>query len=236
VYYRWNSLEQTRDYAVPDLVPVRRRRGRIRDTLVRLAMRIVLLLFCVILLLYVTPVVPAVTRILTDRWDDPKGDVLIVLGADQLGDGTLGIASYWRTVYAVRAWRAGLCKRIVFSGGRLGYPGTRSLAAEMGQFAVGLGVPGTAVTLEENSRSTRENALFTAEIVRSWPGSKVLMTSDAHMLRSRLAFERAGLKVRASPIPDIGKRWNRWPSRWECILVVTTELVKLGYYRTQGWV
>ena len=30
----------------------------------------------------------------------------LVLSADQLGDGTLGLASYWRSVYAVRAWRS----------------------------------------------------------------------------------------------------------------------------------
>src|SRR5688500_4046175 len=63
--------------------------------------------FWAIVLLHVTPVVPSVTRVLTDRWDDPAGDVLIVPGADQLGDGTLGTGSYWRTLYAVRAWRAG---------------------------------------------------------------------------------------------------------------------------------
>jgi uncharacterized SAM-binding protein YcdF (DUF218 family) len=192
--------------------------------------------FWVIVLLHVTPVVPALTRVLTDRWDAPAGDVLIVLGADQLGDGTLGTGSYWRALYAVRAWRAGHCKRIVFSGGRMGAARSPSLAAEMAHFAIGLGVPGTIIALEERSLSTRENALFTADAVRSWAGSMVLMTSDYHMLRSRLAFERAGMRVRTAPIPDVGKRWSRWASRWECIWMVTIELVKLGYYRTRGWV
>jgi uncharacterized SAM-binding protein YcdF (DUF218 family) len=237
MYYRWKGLEQTGEYtAAPDRVSVHRNGARIIRTIGILITRGAVLTLSILLLLYVTPLVPDVTRILTDRWDKPGGDVLIVLGADQLGDGTLGIASYWRTVYAVRAWRAGHCKRIVFSGGRLGYPGTQSLAAEMGQFAMGLDVPAPAISLEERSLSTRENALFTTELVQSWPGSKVLMTSDAHMLRSRLAFEHAGLQVRTTPIPDIGKRWNRWPARWECILAVATEVVKLGYYRIQGWV
>jgi uncharacterized SAM-binding protein YcdF (DUF218 family) len=177
-----------------------------------------------------------VTRVLTDRWEEPAGDVLIVPGADQLGDGTLGLGSYWRTVYAVRAWRAGKCTRIVFSGGRMGAAGSSSLASEMGRFAVAMGVPADAIDLEERSESTRENALFTADLVRSWPGSRVLMTSDYHMLRSRLSFERAGLTVRSAPIPDIGKRWSQWSARWECIWTVGVELVKLGYYRTQGWV
>ena len=201
-----------------------------------LATRGAIIAFWAVVLLHVTPVVPAVTRILTDRWEDPTGDTLIVLGAEQLGDGTLGLSSYWRAVYAVRAWRAGQCKRIVFSGGRMGNEGSSSLAAEMGRFAAGLGVPAEIITIEERSQSTRENALFTTEIVRNWPGTRVLMTSDCHMLRSRLSFERAGLTVRPAPIPDIGKRWNRWPARWECIWTVALEAAKLGYYRTRGWV
>jgi uncharacterized SAM-binding protein YcdF (DUF218 family) len=191
--------------------------------------------FWVVLLLHVTPVVPSVNRVLTDRWEEPAGDTLIVLGADQIGDGTIGIGTYWRTVYAVRAWRAGTIRRIVFSGGRMGFAERESLAAEMGRFAVGLGVPADVITLEERSLSTRENALFTADLVRSWPGSKVLMTSDYHMLRSRRAFERAGLAVRPAPIPDVAKRWNRWTARWDCMVTVAVELVKLGWYRSHGW-
>lgn len=229
-------MEEARDYAPAQDAPRTQRGERIRRAFARLVARTAVVTLLLVLLLYFSPLVPAVIRILTDRWDKPAGDVLIVLGADQLGDGTLGVSSYWRTLYAVRAWRAGLCKRIVFSGGRLGYPGTRSLAAEMSQFAIGLGVPATVITLEERSHSTRENALFTADILRSMPGTRVLMTSDAHMLRSRLTFERIGVKVRTAPIPDVGKRWNRWPLRWECIITVTVEVIKLGYYRSQGWV
>lgn len=192
--------------------------------------------FWLIALLHMTPLVPWLTKILTDGWEEPAGDVLIVPGAEQLADGTLGTSSYWRALYAVRAWRAGRCKRILFSGGRMGKEGTPSLAAEMARFSAGLGVPAQIITVEERSYSTRDNAVLTAEVVRAWPGSKVLLTSDAHMFRCRRAFERAGVTVRPSPIPDVGKRWNRWVARWECIWMVGTEIVKLGYYGTRGWI
>jgi len=194
------------------------------------------LAFWVVVLLHVTPLVPAVTRLLTDRWEEPEADTLIVLGAEQLSDGTLGIASYWRTVYAVRAYQQGKCRKIVFSGGKMGDFNQPSLAAEMSRFAMAMGVPATAVALEERSLSTRENALFTAAIVRSWPGSKALLTSDCHMLRARKAFEVAGLAVRPAPIPDIGKRWNRWTSRSECIATVAVEIVKVAGYRARSWI
>ena len=56
-------------------------------------------------LLLTTPLVPTIANRLADRWDDPQGEVLVVLGADMLGDGTLGLGSYWRAVYGVRAYR-----------------------------------------------------------------------------------------------------------------------------------
>jgi uncharacterized SAM-binding protein YcdF (DUF218 family) len=201
-----------------------------------LAIRAAAAAFWIVVLLYVTPVIPWLTRTLTDRWEEPAGDILIVPGAEQLGDGTMGVSTYWRTLYAVRAWRTGCCKRIVFSGGKMGYPASSSLARSMADFAIGLGVPEQVILLEERASSTRENALFTAELLRLQPGSKVLMTSDYHMFRCRRAFEQVGLRVRAVPVPDAGKRWNHWPSRSECIWTVGGELAKLGYYRARGWI
>lgn len=182
-----------------------------------------------------SPLVPRLNDWLTDRWEDPKGDVLIVLGADQLGDGTIGLASYWRSVYAVRAFRSGGFRRVVISGGKLGYPQSPSVARAMADFIVAGGVPREAITLEERSLSTHENALYTAELIRDWPGTKVLLTSDCHIRRARRAFARAGITVIPAPVPDIGKRWNNWISRWECSWIVGGELVKNGYYVLRGW-
>src|SRR5262249_22147444 len=159
----------------------------------------------------------------------PKGDVLIVLGADQLGDGTLGIVSYWRSVYAFRAFRPGGFQRVLVSGGRMGYPNAPALAREMADFIAALGVPKEVIAVEDRSLTTRENALFTAAIVRQWPGKKVLLTSDCHMRRARAAFAKAGVDTIPAPIPDIGKRWNDRVQRWDCIWEVGFEGVKYWY-------
>jgi len=182
-----------------------------------------------------SPLVPKINDWLTDQWEDPKGDVLIVLGAEQLGDGTIGITSYWRSVYAVRAFRSGGFQRLVISGGRQGDPQSPSVARAMADFIVAGGVPREAITLEERSTSTRENALFTAELIKDWPGTKVLLTSDCHIRRARRAFARVGIGVVPAPIPDIGKRWNNWLNRWECSWTVGDELVKNVYYVWRGW-
>jgi len=186
-------------------------------------------------ILYCTRLVPWIAGRLSGQWNEPKGEVLIVLGAEELGDGTLGPSSYWRAVYAVRAYRTGNIRRVVTSGGRLGSAQSPSLAQSMADFMVGLGVPREAIVTEDRSTSTRENALWTAEIVRQWPGRKVLLTSDVHMHRARGAFARAGVDVIPDPIPDVGKRWNSWAARWECTWIVAAELVKNVYYSARGW-
>jgi uncharacterized SAM-binding protein YcdF (DUF218 family) len=192
--------------------------------------------FWIIVTLHVSPVIPAISNFLTDRWEDAAGDILIVLSAEQLGDGTIGYSSYWRTVYAVRAYNERPFRKVVFSGGTQAGPGGRSTAAAMAEFAIGLGLPRDVVVLEERSRSTRENAVYTAEMIRGWPGTKVLLTSDCHIRRARRCFARAGLTVIPAPVPDIGKRWNSWVSRPECIWIVLVELTKNGYYMARGWI
>ncbi len=190
----------------------------------------------VFLLLQIVPAAPWVALWLSEDWPAPKGDVLIVLGADQLGDGTIGLGSYWRCVYGVRTWRQGGFRKVVFSAGPGGYPESGSLAAEMGRFSAALGIPPSAILLEERSTSTRENALFTAALLRNEPGPKVLVTSEFHMRRALGCFRKVGLDVKPVPHPDIGKQWSRWTQRPGCNWAVAVELVKLVYYRVQGWI
>ena len=196
----------------------------------RVAVGTVLLAF----LLQVVPLVPAIANRLVDRWDDPQGEVLVVLGADMLGDGTLGLGSYWRAVYGVRAYRKHPFRKVIVCGGTAG--SNRSVAAAMAEFMRALGVPREVLVLEGKSRSTRENALFTKELLSGESRRVVLVTSDFHMWRSRRVFEKVGLEVVAMPFPDVGKRWSGWTQRWQCGWDVSGELVKIGYYWMKGWI
>lgn len=54
-----------------------------------------------------TPLVSWYSGLLAGAWEDPRGDVLIVLAAERLDSDTLGLGSYWRSVYANLAWREG---------------------------------------------------------------------------------------------------------------------------------
>jgi uncharacterized SAM-binding protein YcdF (DUF218 family) len=101
---------------------------------------------------------------------------------------------------------------------------------------VGQGVPEEIIHLEDASTNTRENALYTAALLKAAPGRKLLLTSDYHMFRSARAFERAGLGVATLPFPDVRKRVNSWRGRWPAFLDLAEESLKIGYYFVRGWI
>jgi uncharacterized SAM-binding protein YcdF (DUF218 family) len=94
---------------------------------------------------------------LAGPWNVSKGDVLVVLGGDSVAD-VIGWSSYWRSVYAVRAWREGGFREMVVTGGS---GGKEEPAAErMGEFIVSQGVPVSVIRVEQNRTArarTRSN-------------------------------------------------------------------------------
>lgn len=177
-----------------------------------------------------TPLTAQWARLLAQPWQDPRGEVLIVLGSDRVDD-MIGYSSYWRSVYAVWAFREGGFRRVVVSGG----PGGAAVAVAMRDFMISSGIPSGVIDIETESTSTRENALRTAELLSAEGGGKTLLTSDFHMYRAYRCFQSAGLDVTAVPVPDALKRSTRWPGRWTAFLDLSTETAKLGYYWWQGW-
>src|SRR5690606_8366779 len=139
-----------------------------------------------------TPLIPMWASALARPWHDPGScPTLILLAGSEVGDGVLGYSSYWRSVYAVRAERASRYRQILISGGPAG--SETATAQSMADFLIASGVPRTIIRLETKSRSTQENAEFSARLLQGEPGCKILMTSDYHMARARGAFEKVGL-------------------------------------------
>jgi uncharacterized SAM-binding protein YcdF (DUF218 family) len=195
----------------------------------RAATRVLAALGALYLMVTFVPVTDWWANALAGTWYDPKGDVLVVLGGDYLADTTIGLHSYWRATYAARAWQAGGVREIVTSGAMVGPAMKKLLVAE--------GVPAEVIRVEDRSLSTRENALFTKEMVDSTsPRRVVLMTSEFHMFRSRRAFEKVGMTVVPTPIPDVLKQSANWAGRWPAFLELCREEVKTGYYWVRGWV
>ncbi len=92
--------------------------------------------------------------------------------------------------------------RIVFSGGS---PALFFSEAPEAEFAVrllqSLGVPRERVLVEERSRNTVENAVFSKLIAQPKPGERwLLVTSAYHMPRSVGVFRAAGFPVEPYPV------------------------------------
>lgn len=176
-----------------------------------------------------TPLVSWWGRQLAGPWDDPRGEVLIVLGASTLEDGTLGVDSYWRAVYAKLVYHEGGVRQVLVSGGG-------GVAVALKDFIQCQGVPPEVIRLEASSTSTRENALYSRDLLAGVSGRPVLLTSDYHMYRAHRAFRKAGLEVLPRPFPDAIKRASFWRSRWPAFLDLVLETGKIGYYRLRGWI
>ncbi len=185
------------------------------------------------LLVTFTPLVSWWATLLAGPWEDPSGDVLIVLGGGVLEDGVIAEGSYWRSVYAVRAWKEGGFHLLVLSGGG---SAKVSVAEGMRAFLEGQGVPRDVIRLETRSRSTRENALYTMALLADVPGRKVLLTSDYHMFRAHCAFRKVGFDVLPRPFPDVRKRAVSRLRRWPAFLDLVKETLKIGYYYGRGWI
>ena len=88
-----------------------------------------------------TPVVPWYARMLAKPWDDSPGEVLIVLGGGVIDQDNLAPGSYWRCVYAERAWRSGAFRQVLVSGA--------VVAPLMRDFLVSHSVPAGVIRVEE---------------------------------------------------------------------------------------
>jgi uncharacterized SAM-binding protein YcdF (DUF218 family) len=212
---------------LPRVLPSLKIIGAVR----RIAVTILAALGAIVVIVTVTPIVAWWSAWLTGgRWEEPHGDVLVVLGSEGVNErqGSMGYSSYWRAVHAADAWHKASFRRMIVSGG-----GTAG--ASIRDYVVAHGVPASAVELEGGSDSTRDNAVFTARLLKVRAGPISLLTSDYHMRRACACFERAGIATIPVPAPDAMKRYQRRSNRWWVFHDLVVETVKLAAYKIKGW-
>lgn len=132
----------------------------------------------------------------------PSADVILVLGGG-LGAAfsprlhpDLGAAAD-RVWHAARLYHAGKAPRVLVSGGVLPWMhrGLNEADAMQG-FLIALGVPPSAILLEAESATTRENAVASAAVM-SEHGLRdaLLVTSALHMQRAEASFRAVGVSL-----------------------------------------
>lgn len=135
----------------------------------------------------------------------PQASAAVVLGGGMSGprlpqrpDADLGRAAD-RVWHAARLYHAGKVPLLVLSGGVV-RTGDGSEAEAMRSLLLALGVPDSAIVLEENSTNTQGNVAHTVAVLRSRGLQQPLLaTSALHMPRARAEFERAGATVTPAP-------------------------------------
>lgn len=123
-------------------------------------------------------------------------DSIVVLSGS-LGDhGTLGPDTALRTDAAIALYERGVAPHLHMTGGVTDNRVHVAAAVQMAERAQEAGVPASAITVENNSRSTLENARNSAPFLEG--KDEILLVSDGyHLWRGALSFVWAGAPVDA---------------------------------------
>jgi uncharacterized SAM-binding protein YcdF (DUF218 family) len=151
------------------------------------------------------------------KWDSSRGDPdgIIVLGGPIDADlsAAHGVpvitAASDRIITGATLAHRYPNARLVYSGGSGNLLSNDAKEADYATALFqGLGIPKSRITMERQSRNTKENAEFSREIVKPKRGERwLLVTSAYHMPRSIGLFRAAGFAVEAYPVDwKIGTR------------------------------
>jgi uncharacterized SAM-binding protein YcdF (DUF218 family) len=190
--------------------------------------------FCVVTF---TPLVKLLVQAAEPAWYGGGGEVLVVLGGSMLvpgtgADATLGYDTYLRCVYADWTVQRQSFHYVVVTG-------NAGTAEGMARFLSDRGVPPNRILVENNAKSTYENAVYTRRLLEKTYGAGsvpevVVLTSDYHAARARRVFEHAGLRTQTIPVPDILKRFGSPLERWPDFLLLLSEFSKDLVYEATG--
>jgi uncharacterized SAM-binding protein YcdF (DUF218 family) len=154
-----------------------------------------------------------------------------------------GVGTYLRCHHAAWLYRNWKRVPILVSGGVPNANHSRdNLAAVMKIALEREGVPEDAIWMEGGSRSTYENAVYSARMLRGRGINRIVLVTEAiHMPRAAAAFRRQGLEVVPAPCAFRYVRfwWSWWnvvpdPSRMLLNEDVLHEWIGLAWYSMTG--
>jgi uncharacterized SAM-binding protein YcdF (DUF218 family) len=130
--------------------------------------------------------------------DAQKADAIIVMGAAQYR-GKPSPVLRARLDHAIALWHRGLAPLLVLTGGT-GEGDSTSEAAVGREYVMGLGVPDTAIVLENEGRTSSQSLRTAVELLHTRRLSTAIVVSDPfHMLRLEILGRRFGVNPFTSP-------------------------------------
>lgn len=155
-------------------------------------------------------------------------DVIVILSGEKTE----------RLDYGVKLFREGWARKdkIILTGGTVVWKYT--YASLMQEHALYLGVPKKDILLENKSESTKENALFTKEILkRHGYTSLILVTSPYHSKRAFKIFKKimgGEIKIISAPSEESSFQFKDWWKREKDRKTVLTEFFKFFWFYVFG--
>jgi uncharacterized SAM-binding protein YcdF (DUF218 family) len=128
---------------------------------------------------------------------------IVLLGGAMRGDTHMGTFADLneqadRLVYAVALYKAGKAPLLLLTGGAI--VGGRTEAEQMRDLLAVMGIPDNGMLLENQSRDTHDNAVFSAKTLKERGIHRVLLVTSAfHMRRAVALFEAQGIEVVPAP-------------------------------------
>jgi uncharacterized SAM-binding protein YcdF (DUF218 family) len=159
---------------------------------------------------------------------------IVVLGAGIGVDGVLSTSSLRHAVHGITLFHRGFAPLLAFSGpaSRALSPKEAEVRAEMARL---FGVSPSAIVTETTARTTRAEAAGMAALLLPMGADAILLvTSYAHMARSRQLFENAGFAVQPAPVEDLSDSWKP-EARWGLMRNLAQECLARAYYRVAGY-
>lgn len=117
-----------------------------------------------------------------------------------------------RFLNAYELYRTGKVKKLLLSGGSGDLlQEDRGEAVKVREFLIRIGVPPDDIIVENDSRNTHENAVFTRQQLQAgYPGARcLLITSAWHMRRALGCFKKAGVECTPFSV-DFQTEKDRW--------------------------
>lgn len=133
--------------------------------------------------------------------DERAPDAVVVLGAPPMAPGVPGPVLERRVRHAIAVFRGRGAAFLVLSGGTVGAPPAE--AEIMRVLALDGGIAEEHIVVEDRSRNTFENALYTGLIMRRRGWRRMVVVTDAfHMPRTLFVYRRLDLPVCGDPVPE----------------------------------
>ena len=152
-------------------------------------------LFFFLFLVFFTPFSNYLAQPLVILPQIEKGEAILVLSGGSYDNGQLSSFSLERTVQAVKLYREGWAKKIIFSG-----KGGFDDALAMRELALSLGVEKENILVDNQAASTYENILFFSATAKENDFKKILLvTSPIHLRRSLLIAEKISPEIEFLP-------------------------------------